>query len=204
VCVPHRARPAHKAGEPVHVTLRLAIRSLRTQFVFPTVLRAIADTNRASFQVVHFSVQADHLHLIVEALDAKALAAGVLGLAVRLARRINQLVFRKGRLFADRWHGRALTSPRAVRHALVYVLSNYKKHGGRAQHGVDPYSSAPFFGEFLEWGGRTPIDAEPGVLPRSFKERDPPVQSARTWLLRRGWLRHGRVSVHEAPRQGTA
>jgi len=26
-----------------------------------------------------------------------------------------------------------------------------------------------------------------------------PVADARTWLLTEGWLRHGRISVHEVP-----
>ncbi len=60
--------------------------------------------------------------------DKRALSEGMRSVAIRIALAVNELVGRRGRLWADRWHGRALTSPRAVRNALVYVLSNFSKH----------------------------------------------------------------------------
>src|SRR5262249_40243892 len=129
--VPHRTRAKHAATNPVHVTLRSLFRPLRSQHVFPTVCIALAAATRrtpARFRVLHFSVQWDHLHLIVEARDQRALSSGMQGLAIRVARAVNQLVVRRGRFWADRWHGRDLTSPRAVRNALVYVFGNFRKH----------------------------------------------------------------------------
>ena len=84
------------------------------------VWRIRGATQRAPerFRVLHFSVQWDHVHLVVEASDKRALSAGVRGVAIRLARYVNELVMRKGRFWADRWHGRALTSPRQVRQVL--------------------------------------------------------------------------------------
>jgi REP element-mobilizing transposase RayT len=90
--VAHRRRPAHRTEQPVHVTLRSVCRSLRTQFVFPTVRAAIHAANRVAseqFRVVHFPIQADHLHLIVEARDRASLLAGVRGFCIRLAKRVN-------------------------------------------------------------------------------------------------------------------
>jgi hypothetical protein len=150
--------------------------------------------------VVHFSVQFDHVHLIVEARDRRALMFGVRGLCISIARRVNRLVNRKGRLFADRWHGRALSTPRAVRHALVYVLANFRKHERRGRMTVDPYSSAPYFSQFAEYRARLPMEVERRLVPRAFREEGSPVARARTWLLREGWLTRGRISVFEAPR----
>src|SRR6187402_743403 len=124
----HRARPAHRAAEPVHVTLRAFSRSLRSQHVAPTVLRALRASNRESFRIAHYSVQENHLHLLVEARSKAELLSGMRGLMVRIARRVNRLLFRRGTFWADRWHGRALTSPREVRNALVYVINNRAKH----------------------------------------------------------------------------
>jgi len=128
--MPHAPRPLHCGRHPVHVTLRSGFRSMRSQFVFPTVRAAIAGTSArrgSTFRIVHFSVQDTHVHLIVEADDTAALIAGVRGLEISIAKRINRLTFRRGTFWADRWHGRDLTTPRAVRHALVYVMSNGKK-----------------------------------------------------------------------------
>jgi putative transposase len=125
---PHRARPAHRENHPVHVTMRAAFRPLRHAFVFSTLRACIAAANRKNpldFRIVHFSVQSDHLHLIVESTDKRTLSSGMRGLAVRIARTVNALVSRSGTFWGDRWHGRALTSPRATRNVLRYVLANF-------------------------------------------------------------------------------
>jgi hypothetical protein len=74
--VPHRVRPQHKARHPVHVTLRGIKRlpSLRKQIVFSEMRRALAHASRAWFRLLHFSVQADHVHLLVEARRSRPLA----------------------------------------------------------------------------------------------------------------------------------
>jgi hypothetical protein len=137
--------------------------------------------------------------LIVEATSTAALSSGMRGLMVRVARRVNRELFRRGRFWADRWHGRALAGPRQVRNALVYVLQNRLKHrltthsDGRGTASVyaqlDPLSSAEWFHGFAT------------TLPLGFRSVGPPcVVPARTWLLRVGWLRHGRIRIGEAPK----
>ena len=125
----HRARPAHRAAQPVHVTLRAISRSLRSQQVAPTVLRAVRDSQRESFRVAHYSLQDNHLHLLVEA--ERQGVSYCLGCAGSWCASPNESIacsFGRGTFWADRWHGRALTSPRQVRNALVYVLNNRAKH----------------------------------------------------------------------------
>ena len=89
---------------------------------------ARAQTARAWFRIVHFSVQADHVHLLVEADDQASLSRGLMGVAIRLARAVNRVVGRRGSVWADRYHARSLRTPREVRHGIVYVLMNWKKH----------------------------------------------------------------------------
>lgn len=186
---PHRGRPAHRAEIPVHVTLRAFSRSLRTQHIARTVLRSIKDSQRARFRVVHYSIQENHLHLIVEAENNAALSSAMRGLVVRIARRVNQLLFRSGRFWADRWHGRALKSPREVRNALVYVLKNRSKHAQSYGAALDPLSSAEWFDGF----------AEP--LPRGFRSATPCAHAPpHSWLLIVGWRRHGSIGLKERPR----
>jgi hypothetical protein len=148
---------------------------------------------------VHYSVQGDHLHLIVEAAGRDELMGGARGLSVSLARRINRLTFRRGALFADRWHGRALSSPRAVRHAIVYVLGNFRKHGERCGSVVDPYSSAVYFAGFVECDGLPPLLGDSFLVPAESRARDSPVAEPESWLLRRGWLQSGSISIYDGP-----
>jgi len=150
--------------------------------------------------VVHFSVQSDHLHLIAEAVDRKALLGGIRGLSVSLARRVNQLVFRRGRVIADGWHGRALSTPRAVRHALVYLLGNFRKHEHAAGGAVDPFSSAPYFPGFVEFAQGVPAAGDLRRVAGIEVARGSPVLEPRSWLLRAGWRRYGLISTSEAPR----
>jgi REP element-mobilizing transposase RayT len=190
--VPHRARPVHDERHPVHVTLRAARRlpSLRKQTIFVALRRALAHTWRAWFRVVQFSVQTDHVHLIVEATDKVALSRGMAGMSIRLARAINRVIHRKGNVFNDRYHSRALATPREVRHALVYVLLNFRKHLGRPP-GIDPASSGFWFDGWKRFSRSEP----PGLLPDDAM----PVQPSRTWLARVGWRRHGLIAFHERP-----
>jgi len=199
----HERRPEHLAPHPVHVVLKARFRSFRTQFVFPTVRRALADAARAlsGFRIVQFSVQADHVHLIVEARSRVTLSRGMQGLAIRIARRVNALASRTGKLWKERYFARELTSPRAVRNALAYVLNNFRKHRGTSSSAIDPYSSAPYFSGFAELRGRAPVDlarraalilTPRGVAPPECAEHVPIVQS-RTWLAQRGWRRAGSI-----------
>jgi hypothetical protein len=144
-------------------------------------------------------VQSDHIHLIVEASDKRALSAGVRSLVIRVARYVNDLVRRRGRLWADRWHGRELTSPRQVRNALVYVLANFRKHTTtRLRPGVDAFSSAFYFDGWRGYGAGTELPRAGPRLHRTF-ERWVVVSKSRTWLAGTGWRRSGLVGLAEAP-----
>jgi len=189
--------------------MRSKFRSLRTQFVFPTLRKALADTTRAraDFRITQFSVQGDHVHLVVEADSKQALSRGMQGLAIRIARRVNGLVSRSGKLWADRFFSRALTSPRSVRNALAYVLNNFRKHRASGGAQIDPYSSAPYFTGFSELRGKPPwalprsrrLPLTPqGVPPPKFDD-EIPICEPRTWLANVGWRRAGLVALAEAP-----
>jgi REP element-mobilizing transposase RayT len=93
-------------------------------------IRCAFDAGREAFggRLCHFSVQKDHLHLIVEAANREALARALQALAIRVARAINRVLGRKGKVFADRYHMRILRTPTEVKNALRYVLDNRWKH----------------------------------------------------------------------------
>ncbi|MEW6272832.1 MAG: transposase [Thermodesulfobacteriota bacterium] len=186
--VPHRARPRHDARHPALVTLRAqrGVAWLRSPTAYRAMVAALSGASRGDFRVAHYTVQSDHVHLIVEAEDRDALSRGMRGLAIRCALAVNRALRRTGALWADRYHASALRTPRAVRNALVYVLANARKHLG-AVAGLDPCSSARWFDGFRE---PVPIKLQ---LPA-------PTRPPRTWLLRVGWRRHGLLSLDDGPR----
>lgn len=195
--VRHAARPFHARSAPLHVTLRSAFRGLRRECILPVFSRAIARSNRVwveRFRIVHYSIQNNHVHLVVEAEDKQALSRGMQGLTIRLARAINRVLRRRGSLWTDRYHARTLTSPLDVRNVLVYVHANFRKHEPSSRAGVDPYSSGLWFDGWQEARPLPLAVSIPGFSPGA-----PPVAPPRTWLLRRAWRGLGRISWREQP-----
>jgi putative transposase len=185
--MPHVTRAKVDPRYPLQVTVRAmrGLPSLRSPRVFGALRRAIARASVDRFRVIHFSIQQDHGHFIVEGDEARRARGGMHGLSIRLALAVNRAIGRKGKVVGDRYHARALMTPRQMRTSMVYVLLNFRKHL-RAPACVDPRSSGL---EFWGWH-RAPVatDAAPATtLPA-------------TWMARIGWrLAGGPLRVEEHP-----
>ena len=168
--LPHVAREPFSRRTPLHVTLRMAphvynLRSRRSGRCIQAALRGGAE--RPDVRVVDISVQGNHVHLLVEADDQRALRSAITGLSIRMAHRLNRMMGRKGRVIGDRYHVRRLRTPTEVRNARHYLQHNRRMHladvgTSLPADWVDPYTRA---------GGLAPLP-EP-----------------RTWLLTEGWRR---------------
>src|SRR5438309_1829783 len=166
--VSHAARPRFGKPMPVLVTLRLKndVWNLRSARCLRRLKTCFAKSlGRFGLRLIEFSVQGNHLHLIVEADGNESLSRGMQGLAVRIAKSLNRLMKRAGRLFADHYHSRLLKTPTELVRAIAYVLGNAARHFGT--RGVDAFSSAG-----LSLAERATFLAEPA-----------------SWLLRWGWKR---------------
>jgi hypothetical protein len=146
---------------------------------------------RRRFRLVHYSIQGDHVHLIVEASSTRDLACGMKSIGARFARAVNRVFQRAGGVLSDRCHVHVLKTPREVRNAVAYVLLNARRHLAKAGGvlpriaRVDPASSGRWFA-----GWRT------GAPP----SHDPPAVAApHTWLLSVGWRRAGLIDPAEVP-----
>ena len=211
--VPHTKRQEHKARYPVHVTQRIAdsvltgagLRTLRRRDVYKILHRAFVhgckrDAVGGNFRICQFSVQRDHLHLIVEADSKAALSLGMQAFAIRVAKGINRFLGRRGQVFDDRYHAEVATNPRQTRNVVRYVLLNARKHGEHtlaplhwSATYVDPYSSARYFDGFTR---------DIGPPKAAFHDTDAvPVAPAETWLLRVGWRQHGLIPPNATPGQ---
>jgi REP-associated tyrosine transposase len=164
--------------------------NLRKQLLFNDICDAFGRAYHRWFRVVQFSVQEDHVHLIVEAHDKITLRRGMAGLAIRVARAVNRRLRRRGRFWRDRYHARELRTPREVRNGIVYVLMNRKKHAPDAR-GMDDRSSGWWFD-----GWKIP----PAAAPPLDRHSHAPVRRPLTWLAGEGWKRHGLISPDERPK----
>lgn len=200
--VSHDRRVRFPSRFPLHVTLRVvaSVPSLRRHGALRIVQRAVERCgHRVHFRVVEFAVIGNHIHLLVEASSAEALARGMQGFEVSLARRLNRFFERRGTFFDDRYHARVLRTPRETRNALRYVLGNYRQHAAErgerlARDWIDPFSSAYWFD-----GWRDPVRlTEPRQRELLAVRR--PTASATVWLLTTGWRRWGPLAFDDMRR----
>ena len=179
----HGPRPELKPYHALHVVMRVvpAVGSLRRRKLYKAMRDAtITAALRERFRIVHISLQRTHVHMLVEADHKAALARGMQGFQISAARHINTALGdgarrRRGKVFADRYHLEVITSPTRARHAIGYVLSNWRKHGeDRAGMPstwlVDPFSSGILFPDWKEMQNRDwmwPIRPyQPPLIPR--------------------------------------
>ena len=193
--IPHRTRPRIGKHQAAHVTVKVlpvrrSLRSARPRRALELIFAA--EKRRKGFRLLHYSIRRDHIHLVCESDDAQALSRGVQRLTSRIARRVNKLWGRKGKLFADRFHGRVLSTPRQMRNVLRYVLLNEHKDALIEERrvlggGFDPCSSSCWFDGWHATVARPPRP----------DGRDPPVTAPSSWLARTGWRRHGLLRPSE-------
>ena len=168
--VSHLRRPPLAGRFPVHVTVKVRddVRSLRTRICFSALKSAFtAGRERFGFRLVGYSVQGNHIHLLVEGADARALSRGMQGLTIRMARALNRALERSGKVFCDRYHAHILRTPSEVANARNYLMNNQSKHHEHARGWQLPSSYVD------EYAG---ISIEITAAPQ-------------TWLLKVGWRR---------------
>jgi putative transposase len=145
-------------------------------------------SQRHDFRVCEVSMQGNHLHFMVEADSRAALGTGMQGLLISMAKQLNRRMSRKGGVFADRYHSRELKTPLEVKRALNYVLNNWRHHANSAAK-FDEYSSGPMFEGWKNHKGRSWLGSHDLIA----------VVRPRTWLLAKGWLKHGELSPYAVP-----
>jgi REP element-mobilizing transposase RayT len=202
---PRGDRPEQRHGSrevfrrlPAHVTLRLrsGLPSLRSVPIVREIERTFrAARARPGFRFVHYSLQGNHAHLIVEAVDRDALGRGMMALGARMARAVNRITRHSGPVLVDRYHSRVLRTARECHHALRYVLLNTRRHAAKlggalaAPFRVDPASSARWFDGWkpgnlvTERAGEMSPLASPVARPQDMA---PALRLASPWAARPG------------------
>jgi len=171
-------------------------------------MRELNEKANGAFRIVHISIQRTHVHLLVEADNKRALSRGMQSFQISAAKHMNREISikralpkrRRGTVFPDRFHEEIIKTPKQARHALAYVLNNWRKHredrgDEQRRWNVDPFSTGALF-----FGWKALEDAHVmWPLPSTY---DPlVVYLPKTWLLSEGWLRHGRITFREVPSQ---
>lgn len=191
--VPHGRREEFAATVPLHVTLKIrpGLPSMRERRAFQAVMRAFAGgklgvEGKWGFRLTQYSVQSNHIHLLIEADSRAQLSSGMSGLKIRIARELNKVWNHSGKVFHERYHEVVLSSPRQVRNALDYILHNGRRHGILGlERWLDPCSSTRWSDGFR--------DAIPDT------NWPPTLARAQTWVLTKGWRRCGLLTLVPDP-----
>ena len=185
--VRHAKRERVDFGKPLHITKRLqkGLRGITTQNLAKEFTIAMGLAKKKGLNVLEFAILTNHVHLIVEAKDNRALGRGMNSLWARFGRTLRKKFGGKGPVFGGRYHMKIIRSARQMRNTLEYVLLNESKHR-RIEPEYNDLSSARYFAAFgkllgRRWYGQLSWD---GAFPRPDYLAQP-----RSWLAREGWRR---------------
>lgn len=133
--VSHRSREVISKRHPAHVNIKYRI-SIRNKDFLRILKRAILNSRKKGLRIIHYSVQSNHIHFIIEAADNKNLESGMRSLTVTMAKGLA-----KGKVQLQRYHLHVLKSLKETRNAVKYVVFNEQKHTGKKLLAADGYSS---------------------------------------------------------------
>jgi len=194
-CDPKRRRVRFRGRRAVHVTVRVCggVPSIRHAPLMRRIRASLLAVKKArrDFGVIHYSVQHDHIHLIVEAQDHEALGRGMKAVGIRVAKAVQAVFGVKGQVFETGHHAQHLMNDLQIYNALRYVLLNTRKHTrGRSRPQVDFFSSMRWFEGFA--GARMVAD----------RSGEPEVSRPFVRALLSCWRRHGRIDPAYVPAMG--
>jgi hypothetical protein len=191
----HAKRPALKADQALHVTIRLrkGLPSLRKKEMFKALTQAVGTARKKGFAVAHYAILSNHLHLVMES-PVNGPGKALQSLSISFAKRVNAFLRRKGPVLNDRYHLHILRTPTEVRRTLEYVLTNEAGHAGdpkgRLVVKLDPFSSALAFKQWKALlGRRVECASTSWALDIIDHWHSQILQPPRSWLLSQGWER---------------
>lgn len=147
----HSKGVAHRNREKVHrrTSLHISFKFkafIKNKYCLALLKRAILNGRKQGLRVLHFSLQHNHVHLIVEADSNDLLTKGMRSLTVTFAKGL-----KKGRVQVERYHLHVLKSVQETRNAIHYVGFNKQKHEKGTYSTIDEYTSLLSMKIGLQW-----------------------------------------------------
>jgi REP element-mobilizing transposase RayT len=114
--------------------------AIKNKRILKLLKHAISNARRQGLKVIHFALEYDHIHLLIEAENNYILGKGMQSLGVTMAKGINRLKALKGSVYKHRYHFRQITSSRQLKNVMNYIFTNGIKHK-TAMKVINPYNS---------------------------------------------------------------
>jgi len=129
--VAHRKREKVTRHTPTHINMKYQGHIKNKDFL-RILKRAILNSRKKGLRILHYSVQSNHLHFIIEADNNHYLERGMRSLTVTIVKGAKKVQL-------QRYHLHVLRSARETKNAVNYVCHNEQKHTGRRV--INSYSS---------------------------------------------------------------
>lgn len=126
----------------LHLTIKVRENKadIKTKKILKALHHAIKRARLKELKIIHYTLEHNHLHLLVEASDNLILHKGMQALGITLSKAINKIKKLKGGVYKHRYHFRKLNSRRELINVLYYIFKNGIKHK-RTLSMIDPYNS---------------------------------------------------------------
>jgi putative transposase len=126
--VAHRSREKVKKTTPLHINFKIQKGGLRSKSILKFLKHAILKARHQGLHITHFSLQTNHVHLMVEAYNNQILSQGMRSLLISFSKKLNFYWKQQGQVMKERYHLHVLRTLRETQNALKYVLQNDSKH----------------------------------------------------------------------------
>jgi len=138
----HRERPFLTKAASLHLTVKVKrIKAdMKNKAVLSILKRAIMNARKQGLRVIHFTLEYDHIHLLIEAENNEILGKGMQSFGVTFSKAINRMKKQSGGVYKHRYHFRQISGVRQLKNVLNYIFTNGVKHK-TAKSLVNPYNS---------------------------------------------------------------
>jgi REP element-mobilizing transposase RayT len=127
----HTARPFFTKTRSFMITVKVKKNKaeIRNKTVLHILKRAIQNARRQGLSVIHYTLEYDHAHLLIEAENNVMLGKGMQAFGVTFAKAINRARKQSGTVYKNRYHFSRITTPTQLKNVMNYIFTNGKKHG---------------------------------------------------------------------------
>lgn len=137
----HVRRLKLKRPSSLHLTIKVREnKDIQSKRILKALHHAIKRARLKGLKVVHYTLEYNHVHLLVESVDNKILHKGMQAFGITITKAINKIKRTKGAVYKNRYHLRLINSPRQLKNVLHYIFTNGVKHK-RTSSKIDLFNS---------------------------------------------------------------
>jgi REP element-mobilizing transposase RayT len=140
----HISREDIKKPTSLHLTIKVRENKadIKNKQILKALHHSIKRARMKRLKIVHYTLEYNHIHLLVEAEIKQLVHQGMQAFGISLAKKINTIKRLKGTVYKHRYHLRKINSPRDLKNVLHYIFNNGIHHK-RTSNVLDSYNSLP-------------------------------------------------------------